>query len=47
MFSSILTYVSPSGNELIVACPSGTPMYLQIRSANSRFADPVKTFNSG
>ena len=24
-----------------------TPMYLQIRSASSRLAEPVKTFNSG
>src|SRR6266481_4427861 len=30
----------------MVACPSGTPMYLQIRSAKSRLAEPEKTFNS-
>jgi len=32
---------------LIVALPSGTPMYLQIRSANSRLAVPLKIFISG
>ena len=46
-FVDVFTKVSPSGKELMVACPSGTPMYLQMRSASSRLAEPLKTFISG
>ena len=35
------------GNALIVAWPSGTPIYLQMRWASSRLAEPLNTFISG
>jgi len=34
-------------NDFTVACLSGTLKYLQIRSAKSRLAEPLKIFNSG
>ena len=46
IFSLILTRVSPSGNELTTASPSGAPIDLQILSARSRCADPENIFIS-
>ena len=46
MFSLIFTNVSPSGNVLTVASPSGTPMPVQMRCARSRCAEPQKIFIS-
>src|SRR3982750_3655095 len=42
MFSLIFTNDSPSGKQLTVASPSGTPMLWQISSARARFEEPEK-----
>jgi len=39
-----LACVATIGTNFTVACPSGTPKYLQIRSAKSRSAEPLKNF---
>ncbi len=43
-FSSILTNVSPSGNELTVHFPNGIPMDSVIRSAKEGLDVPLKIF---
>src|SRR6186997_2307071 len=42
MFSLIFTNDSPSGKQVTVASPSGTPMLWQISSAKARFDEPEK-----
>ena len=40
MFSLIFTNDSPSGKQVTVASPSGTPMDEQISSASARLDEP-------
>src|SRR5690349_9429889 len=44
-FSLIFTNDSPSGKQLTVASPSGSPIDLQIASARGRLELPVKIFS--
>ncbi len=43
----MFTKVSPSGKELTVASPSGTPIKSAISWASEMWAEPEKIFNSG
>ena len=47
IFSLICTNVSPSGKQLTVAEPSGSPRFWQISWASAGLAFPVKIFIAG